>query len=244
LRVPFLEPKQIDIAVEAALSRYRGAYGGGVPIKVEQLLEVMYDVTILPLPGITDYIDCGLSADGSTIWVDQAAYELPDGSSHKHMRFSFAHEVGHLELHKNLLPGSQPQNYEDLVGFANTFTDKLHGVLETQANMFAARLLMPTREVEGRLAARIVQNINILRDSHLSLEQYARIIASSLADEFDVSTSAMTNRLAKLDYTVFTANRAKGALIAECDMVTLHNLTTQRTDSRGLHPGEVYVFEG
>lgn len=99
----------------------------------------------------------------------------------RRQRFSIAHELGHLLMHK-----SEGRAVED--GGEIFHRHEYHrpsSPQETQANYFAAELLMPEQAVR-----KAVQEVNLSMVTDLAVQQLAR--------KFDVSVAAMTIRLQTL----------------------------------------------
>lgn len=231
MNIPFLQPEEIENLAQQFLSDYYGRFGTSLPINSEIYLETRFGVRIIPIDGMdTLGIECGLSADASTVLVDGAAYR----GSHKRLRFTFAHEAAHIILHKDFMPSSLPRGVDEALGFLANFNKESHKSLEQQANMFAARFTMPRADVMGRLAARIVDNLDTLRDSQATIKGFAKFIAPQLAGEFAVSLSAMTNRLEKIDYNSIINVDPENALIASCDVKRLQATIEGRIDGQAL----------
>lgn len=99
----------------------------------------------------------------------------------RRQRFSIAHELGHLMMHQ-----SKGQTMTD--GAEIFHRHEYHrpsSPQETQANYFAAELLMPEQAV-----CKAVQEVNLNMVTDLAVQQLAR--------KFDVSVAAMTIRLQTL----------------------------------------------
>ena len=97
-------------------------------------------------------------------------------------RFTVAHELGHLLLHRN----------EDLhiderfpIGFRSELSSKALDAAEIEANQFAAELLMPERLVRADVAG-----LSEVPDIEKAI--------SRLAQRYEVSEQAMTIRLSVL----------------------------------------------
>lgn len=90
----------------------------------------------------------------------------------RRQRFTLAHEIGHFVLHRDQLGAGIVDNA--------MYRSRLSSELETQANRFAAELLMP-----ANLVFQLYRQENI-RSLH------------ALADRFDVSVDAMRTRLVAL----------------------------------------------
>ncbi|WP_118194305.1 ImmA/IrrE family metallo-endopeptidase [Albibacterium indicum] len=110
-----------------------------------------------------------------TIGVNQAHSKV-------RKRFTIAHELGHYILHKD-----QGNMFMDKVLFRKSsegYTVK-DEKLEREANHFAANLLMPADLIKGYLAK---NEIDFYEDSDIK----------RMAEDFGVSSSAMTYRLINL----------------------------------------------
>ena len=97
--------------------------------------------------------------------------------SYRRQRFTIAHELGHLLLH-------DAERFVDspiVVGYRTRVTDSMPE--ESEANIFAAEILMPERAIRREVAT----------VRHLSLEEAIH----HLAARFEVSEQAMTIRLSK-----------------------------------------------
>ena len=98
-------------------------------------------------------------------------------------RFTIAHELGHFELHKSHTGIFIDKSFR--VQFRNSDSATGEYLQEQEANAFAAALLMP----EDFLIREIEKN-----GYHLSMEESIH----ALAETFNVSSMAMTYRIANL----------------------------------------------
>jgi Zn-dependent peptidase ImmA (M78 family) len=73
-------------------------------------------------------------------------------------RFTIAHEIAHLQLHKHLLSGKVHVDKDFPIQFAGLNRDQTSALgteeIEVEANQFAAELLMPTEMLLQALAAK------------------------------------------------------------------------------------------
>lgn len=102
--------------------------------------------------------------------------------SRNRTRFTIAHELGHYILHSKDRPlfiDKKKVLYRD----NNSSTGEV--LMEREANAFAASLLMPRNLIQNELDKMVSQEEDVI--------QY-------LADEFQVSTQAMSFRLSNLGY--------------------------------------------
>lgn len=97
-------------------------------------------------------------------------------------RFTIAHELGHLILHKDemLHVDEKPP-----IRFRNEESSRATNAAEIEANQFAAELLMPIELLSKEIES-------------LSDDMEAEEAVSDLADRFQVSEQAMTLRLTRL----------------------------------------------
>jgi hypothetical protein len=116
------------------------------------LIDVVYiaevDLGMVPLltPQLFSKIgmDAALAPDLKSIYIDEEAYLKWEAGQHwieKRMRFSIAHELGHLVLHGDLIKGDRFQSLEDFKRWAGS--PENYRTAEYQANEFAGRLLVP-----------------------------------------------------------------------------------------------------
>jgi Zn-dependent peptidase ImmA (M78 family) len=71
-----------------------------------------------------------------------------DDKYQNRLRFSLAHEIGHLVLHKNIYKEFRISTYSDFYTFIEDVPRLEYGHLETQANKFAGYALMPRKMLE------------------------------------------------------------------------------------------------
>ncbi|GMA49294.1 hypothetical protein GCM10025857_06510 [Alicyclobacillus contaminans] len=103
---------------------------------------------------------------------------IRDGDPAVRKRFTFAHELGHYYLHLQKGKGTNFIDAEHMFRMAGSQLDEV----EAEANIFAAALLMPEREVRE------------LCDAHVPLRE--------MAEYFMVSNAAMYNRVRNLGLRV------------------------------------------
>jgi Zn-dependent peptidase ImmA (M78 family) len=104
-------------------------------------------------------------------------------------RFTLAHEIGHFVLHRS-------EDRHEFVDDAKTMSrsDSYWDRYESEANSFAAQILMPT-DLVIRAAEKIIQMHHVRNGS----QQVPRSdLISALARQFNVSSRAMAYRLADL----------------------------------------------
>jgi Zn-dependent peptidase ImmA (M78 family) len=146
------------------------------PVNLEDLfckLGIAYKSIVLP----SDIFGCL-----KKIGEDQFEIVVNSNNSKTRQRFTAAHELGHYVLHRHLLGDGVNDNtaYRSVAG-SDCYNEKITPRHETEANGFAAEILMPS---------------DLVRFEH---ELHGADVAR-LASRFQVSNMAMEIRLRSLGY--------------------------------------------
>jgi hypothetical protein len=184
-----------DVELEKKTLGFLGQYQKDlkIPVPIEEIVELELGLEIIPLPRLWEdfRIDGFLNSTLNTITVAQFHLER----NPNRYRFTLAHEVGHLVLHKEYIQSQRIENYKDWIKF---YTDnvKLHSILETQANSFAGFLLMPSSHLESVY----LEEKEILYEAYpesKSIDDFtlAPYLAKKLAGYFEVSEQSAQIRL-------------------------------------------------
>lgn len=101
MAIPFLTNDQMHEITQEVLRRYHPQ--DTLPVPIEEIIELQLKLDIVPTPGLLKgfEIDGFLTRDFSSIYVD----DFVQSNRPTRYRFTLAHEVGHLILHKELLEG-------------------------------------------------------------------------------------------------------------------------------------------
>lgn len=105
-------------------------------------------------------------------------------------RFTLGHEIGHYVLQHHLGKGTPHIDKQMSIHFRDSSSSTGVKVEEIEANLFAAELLMPRQMLERSLKSCSV----------IALSDDEDCTIRSLANEYNVSTAAMTIRLSSLGY--------------------------------------------
>ncbi len=172
--------KHIREVVEGLLSKHHVRSG---PVPVEAIVRALgIEIRLEPAPDdLSGFILRDKRHNRTVIGVNQDHHP-------NRRRFTIGHELGHFLLHE----GEQIHVDRGNVGFLVKRRDGRSAdgtdVEEKEANLFAAELLMPARLMGQELATR--------RSFSLLDEQ----VVNTLAERYQVSTQALTFRLAYLGY--------------------------------------------
>jgi hypothetical protein len=135
IRVPYLSLE----VIRSEADRCRDAYwkSGELPVDVLEIAEFDLDLTIVPKLGLREAgdVEALLLRDMSTLLVDHGAFI--DDRIQSRLRFSVAHEIGHLVLHTNLVEGMNYSTVEEWVEAVSSVPRREYFSIEFQANEFA-----------------------------------------------------------------------------------------------------------
>ncbi|MBN8456947.1 MAG: ImmA/IrrE family metallo-endopeptidase [Verrucomicrobia bacterium] len=141
--------------------------------------------------------EAAIAADFSEIYVDRESCE-PNGPAWREnrLRFSLAHEIGHLYLHREEFEQSGFKTFDEFLEWTNTLGGRREAI-EKEADEFAGRLLVP----HARLVAefeKVEASFNRelppgwRRNSELRLE-----VARSIAPKFGVCSQTILTRFSR-----------------------------------------------
>lgn len=171
--------------------------GNPLPIDMESIIEAKLGLDVVPERDmLRDYdIDAYLKRDLTGVVVDYRCYM--DERYSNRLRFSYAHEIGHLDLHKDKyseLDIESPQEWQESIC---QMTDKDYGHFEYQANEFAGRLLVPKEILIEELGKHIQGVIDVGLGDYLKSQPDTVLarISPSLCKPFGVSDQVISRRV-------------------------------------------------
>lgn len=187
LKAPFLNYAKLREIAKTVLDTYHPSRT--LPVPIEEIIEFKFGLDIIPIPGLQKIIevDAFLSQDLKSISVDEAVY---DGRQRRY-RFSLAHELGHLVLHKEIYKELSSNSVVDWKKNIQQLPDKEYSLLEWQAQNFAGLLLVPPEE----LAWEVQRVQTTLAKNGNEAESWPYLIAAELAVVFDVSAKPVEIRI-------------------------------------------------
>lgn len=117
-------------------------------------------------------------------------------------RYSLAHEVGHIYLHKNILGPFQFDSVVDWAEFIDRMDGSVHSKLEYQGYSFGGLVLVPPRPLAEKVKLHISDIEPLVRKAQESgIRKSAYIgnaidsLSSILAPMFDVSQEVIIKRI-------------------------------------------------
>ncbi len=187
IKVPFNSYDSIKKKAELFLEKYHPS--GTIPVPIEEIVEFDLKINIVPLPGLHKdmELDGFVASNLKEVYVDETACDAYPSR----YRFTLAHEVGHIVLHKKIFQQANFSTFSEWIEFGNSIPEKDYGWLEWQAYCFAGLVLVPQEHLE-RLTSKYVKHAGALLKPNW--DYVWEIIAAKLAKEFDVSKEVIEKR--------------------------------------------------
>lgn len=196
---PFIPIEEIRRTADEFRTRYWPQ--NSIPIDIFAILEFELDLEIRPILNLKEAgdVDALLLGDFRTIVVDQR--DFLDERAQNRLRFSIAHEIGHLTLHSELFSKIQHSSIQEWIGFFQQIPDREYYWIEQHAYEFAGRLLVPREHLKEKLAEAIL----IAKDAGFeawdsSGESSLEYIAHGIARYFNVSEQVIEKRIIKENF--------------------------------------------
>jgi hypothetical protein len=195
-KAPFITIENIRKAVDQFRSRHWPQ--DIIPIDLFEILEFELDIEIRSILNLKEAgdVDALLLGDLKTIAVDQN--EFLNERAQNRLRFSVAHEIGHLMLHSDIFSKIQYSTIDEWIDFFQKIPDEEYYWIEQHAYEFAGRLLVPREKLIEKLnnAITLVEKsgFNAWDTSGESTREY---IAHGIARYFEVSDQVIEKRLIK-----------------------------------------------
>jgi len=182
-----------------------------IPVPIEEIVEFQLGMDIIPVPGLHQAfeIDGFTTSDLGEISVDQYVYESRPGR----YRFTLAHEVGHVLLHRHIYEARSFTSIGEWKEFVDSISETDYGWLEYQAYAFGGLVLVQSGPLIGETNACVqrIQGEGI--DVAANWDFAWTRIAAFLAKSFDVSTGVVEKRLVKDGIPQLFAGRDRERLL-------------------------------
>jgi len=195
---PILSYEGINESVEEFLEK--NSLGDSFPVPIDKVIEFRYEIDIVPFPNLQrDFdIDGFISGDLSCIYVDDFVFKKRPFR----YRFTLAHEIGHLILHKDLIRNIRPTSVAEWQDFIIQVDQEAYEWVEWQAYTFAGMVLVPRGPLREDFIEQIQslkKKIALVRLAQLprdSYEEYViEAIAKNLIEKYEVSKDVLIKRI-------------------------------------------------
>ncbi len=166
-----------------------------IPVPILEIVESDLKLEIIPINGLLDGIDIDgfLSNDLQSICIDSKLYS--DERYENRLRFTFAHEVGHLILHRREIKQCDFRTVFDWKHFREDFLEEDLNWFEQHANEFAGRLLVPLDSLRNDLDSLEFQIVRIRKKYGAQDEVLIDAISRKICSKYRVSSGVITRRI-------------------------------------------------
>ncbi|HEX4055366.1 MAG TPA: ImmA/IrrE family metallo-endopeptidase [Tepidisphaeraceae bacterium] len=190
IHIPKLTFQQIADAAAACSKKHSD---GSIPVPIEDIVDVGYRLDLVEEPDLEARFStlAFITRDLKEIRVDKTVYTRQP----YRMRFSLAHELGHLVLHEAVYKQLPFRNSREWKQSMNDLGKADYDELEWQADTFGRLLLVPPNEIQAGFGAAA----KALASAGSSFKQLSRssqdYTVKALAKSFEVSTGTIWYRL-------------------------------------------------
>lgn len=193
-KAPYITKDEIDLAA----FKFRLEYwkDKSAPIDVEKIAEIDLRLNIIPVKNLQNNfgVDAFISRDLKSITIDYDIYDLPVSESRR--RFSIAHEIGHLILHRDVYRSMNFTSPTEWIDTVSEIPEDQYSFLEFQAYEFAGRILVPRDQLLNSLALQkeiiAKYRLNSQIEDKDALYDY---VISKVARDYKVSKGTIERRL-------------------------------------------------
>ena len=188
-----------EIRVIATDFRHKHWPESCLPVNMETIIENRLGLEIIPLRGepALSKISAYLKSDLTGIVVDHDQYMDAENRFENRLRFSFAHEVGHLVLHDYFYRQFSFESIEEYLHFEDDLPEDKYRDFEWQANEFAGSLLVPREHLSDEVN-RVCEKLKKANIAHLldsDPETVLFRISPALRRPFGVSDEVIERRV-------------------------------------------------
>jgi Zn-dependent peptidase ImmA (M78 family) len=175
-RVPYIGKEELIRKADEFLKKYN--LKNEIPVPIEDIVEITLGMKVLYPDGLKKAIgaDSYLCIDPTIIVIDSSQINCIE-----RLRFTYAHELSHFILHKDVYDLRKVNDEDSYKEFQNSITGDEIKRLESQAYYLAGYLLMP-KDVFRRNVDNIIKNEGGI--SLLSVSAIQRLVESVSTDFF------------------------------------------------------------
>jgi len=166
---------------------------GSIPTPIEEIAELKCGLDIIPVPGLRDVleIDGFISSDLTCVTVDQFVLE----QRLNRYRFTLAHELGHLHLHRHIYAELKFRSLQQWKDFQEQVDELDYGWLEYQAYAFAGLVLVPSGHLKAQFQSATDGAKKIGFSWEGEPEMFLEYVTDALREVFQVSGEVIAKRL-------------------------------------------------
>ncbi len=200
LYVPFRTEDEIESIAEEFLWAHQPEVltsSAILPTDIELIVERSLGLDIIPFSGYRNHLrlDGSISTDLTSITVDEYVF------THvlNRLRFTLAHEVGHLRLHSDVIEALRPRTCVQWCDQQLSLPESLRQRMEIQASHFAGCTLVPAKNLRK---AYDEADASLRSSYYSSSDRNSHVLADRIAQQFLVSSDVAKIRLRMLECAV------------------------------------------
>lgn len=187
-------------AAEAFRAKYQRLSGASLPIDIFSVFELDMGLDVIPFDDLRlKYkIDAALVPNMSGIYVDSEAYLLWEKGpiwKQNRLRFTVAHEIGHIEMHRNEASKVKLNSIDEFLSYFRN-SEIRSAAKEREADEFAGRLLVPLNRLKSDFETFESAMAKALPDWRDSPEIHTKF-AEMLSPKYGVHSQSIQIRLTK-----------------------------------------------
>lgn len=195
IKAPYIPQNEIHKQADEFRSIY---WGNHIPVDILEIIEFDLEIEIRPIPDLKNIIgiDALISSNFEILFVDNDQY-INDNQINR-LRFSAAHEIGHMILHRKFYENLGVKTFEDYTKYIDFISENQYGWIESHAYEFAGRLLVPPKQLitQIELAKKQITDAN-QKITDFDEETLKDVISNHVCRGFGVSSTVVFKRIIK-----------------------------------------------
>lgn len=146
--VPTLGYGNVKQTAELFLQKHHSSFE--IPIPIEEITELKLGIRIISKPRLRELFDIDgfINSGFDEITIDDWVFNHCE----ERARFTIAHEIGHMLLHKAVYESIKIKSLDEYVNFQNDIPFEAYKKMERQAHWFAGNLLVPISKLKEEIA--------------------------------------------------------------------------------------------
>jgi hypothetical protein len=146
ISAPYLPYEELRRRADEFLRKHHPS--GILPVPIERIIEFDFKLDIVPMPGLLDNfeVDAFITSDLSEIRVDRFIQEKRP----KRYRFSLAHELAHLLVHRDVFRELTFSTIEEWKEVLQSIPEYDYRWIEQHAYNLAGLILVPAKPLKDR----------------------------------------------------------------------------------------------
>ena len=166
---------------------------GEIPIPIESIIEFRFKLDIVPVPGLMDEfdVDAFITSDLSEIRVDR----FIQASRSARYRFSLAHELAHLLIHKEVFRELKFTSVKEWKTAMGSIAEDQYEWIEYQAYSLGGLILVPSVPLKSVFEEKCREAKRAGLDLHDIDTSMRKTVESHIGRYFEVSGEAIARRM-------------------------------------------------